>query len=108
MLQSRFLCFLFLCLKGREPLHGVDLFLHVLRAFLVYLGIHNTLKEFDGLRALLRHLCEKMGEPRPCVPVLHTTGKELVGGSVFSETVDDEMDAFMKCFRRHSFITCFI
>ena len=108
VLQCRFLCFLFLRLKCRESLHGVDFFLHVLREFLVHLGIHNTLKEFDRLRTLLRHLCEKMSEPRPCVPVLHTAGKEFVGWSVFSETVDNEMDAFMKCFRRHNFITCFI
>ena len=108
VLKCRFLCFLFLRLKCRESLHGVDFFLHVLREFLVHFGIHDALKEFDGLRTLLRHLREKMSEPRPCVPVLHTAGKELVGWSVFSETVDDEMDAFMKCFRRHSFITCFI
>ena len=108
MLQCRFLCFLFLRLKCREPLHGVDFFLYVLREFLIYLGIRDALKEFDGLRAMLRHLCEKMGETRPCVPVLHTAGKEFVGRGVFSEAVDDEMDAFMKCFRRHSFITCFI
>ena len=108
VLQCRFLCFLFLRLKCRESLHGVDFLLYVLREFLVHLGIHDTLKEFDRLRALLRHLCEKMGEPRPCVPVLHTAGKEFVGRGVFSETVDNEMDAFMKCFRRHNFITCFI
>ena len=108
MLQCRFLCFLFLRLKCRKSLHGVDFLLYVLREFLVHLGIHDTLKEFDGLRTMLRHLREKMGETSPCVPVLHTAGKELVGRGIFSETVDNEMDAFMKCFRRHNFITCFI